>query len=127
MKIFTHPDNANLIKRAVHAGSDPRFAEGWRSFGVEIHTNPLLPKEKPSGRVRLPDGSVVRKEDFQLRTRFITYGPEDLHYFLWTGEVTEEMEAFFYVVDESMFRAFSTFDLSPAVIKRPHMIHASIF
>lgn len=105
MKIITHPDNVELLRRRTRQPDKLTELLSGRPtpFGIEIVTNRYMERERPSGRIILPNGTAVDRNKFQIRTRFITYGPEDLHYFLWTGEVREEMEPVFFVMRDELF------------------------
>ena len=42
-------------------------------------------------RYRLPDGTLVRRGDVLIKTRFITYGPEDIEHLLYLGWISKEV------------------------------------
>ena len=41
-------------------------------------------------RYRLPDGALVKRGDVLVKTRFITYGPEDIEHLLYLGWISKE-------------------------------------
>jgi len=42
-------------------------------------------------RYRLPDGALVKRGDVLVKTRFITYGPEDIEHLLYLGWISKEV------------------------------------
>lgn len=108
--IVTHPDNLELLKKELEKKYPKR--PPMNHFGIDlatyfmptIKTNKYMEKDKPSGKYRLPDGSVLDKEEFVIKTQFITYGPEDIDCLVYAGVIEELREPLFYEVDMNAFR-----------------------
>lgn len=107
MTIYTHPANAEAIRRQAMSGKFDLQSMPWE--GITIRCNDMLPKDQPTGRYWLPNGTLVDRENVRVHDRFIEYGPEDVGYLMSAGIIREEREAHFYVVNESLFR-FRMFD-----------------
>lgn len=122
--IWTHPDNAEILRRRLHEedlttrGSPAPFMLTWPDWSIK--TNNLLERERHSGKYILDDGRIVEKNDVRLVSRFVSYGPEDIHFLLYAGLIREHMELLFHVVDELAFRM--TFDYRPLVSTRPVLL-----
>ena len=117
--IVTHPDNWSKVKAIVERDENlsrqfsPSAFTGSSFCGEQIRTDPYMERDKPTGRWRLPDGRCVAKEDIEIKTRFITYGPEDFDWLLYIGVISEEREMLFYKIDEQLFRVMV--DYAPAI------------
>jgi len=115
--IVTHPDNVNWLQAKLEAEerkSNPDSFHGFFSpllFSFTIKPNPNIERDKATGRYKLFDGRTVAKADICIRTKFITYGPEDIDWLLSMGLITEERERLFYEVDERFTMRF--FDFTP--------------
>ena len=107
--IWTHPDNAEILgqrffKEDIESRGTPSPFLPFR-FDWHIKTNPHLERQRHSGKYILGDGRVVAKEDVRLVSRFVSYGPEDIHFLLYAGLIHEHMELLFHVMDDvGMFR-----------------------
>lgn len=76
-----------------------------------------MSRDKPSGKYRLPDGSIVVEVDFALRTKFVTYGPEDLWWLVAGGQrvVHELREIHFFIMEDPFFLKFNR-DFGPMIL-----------
>lgn len=109
MIIVTHPDNEVLLHQALsakHMVDHGALSILW----LKIRTNPLMERDKPTGRYIL-NGRVVFACDVEFHTRFCVYGPRDIPYLLFAGIIQEEREPLFYEVNESL-RVFHDFGVS---------------
>jgi hypothetical protein len=97
MIIICHPDNWNKVKSQFSSATLQQF---------EIRTDPYVERDKLSGKYVLPNGKRVVRQDIHIRTRFITYGPEDFDYLLYAKIISEDREMVFYVMDDSKLRSY---------------------
>lgn len=60
MKIITHPDNVELLRRRTRQPDKLTELLSGRPtpFGIEIVTNRYMERERPSGRIILPNGTL---------------------------------------------------------------------
>ena len=101
MKIFTHPDNLDLLKANLDRGDFDRP----NSFNsIEVITNASIERDRATNRFRLRNGQVVEREAIKLQSTHWEYGPEDVEYLKFIGEIEEVREPVFNVMDESMIR-----------------------
>lgn len=117
--LVTHPDNMDAIRSFIQkwfAENYPQesFRWGWPAW-LTIQTNKDMDRYAPSEKIRMPDGRIVKREDFVWPTRFVTYGPEDLRWLMWSGVIDEQLEMLFYLIDEpfKMFRVLDDFNFKP--------------
>ena len=66
----------------------------------DVRTNKYMEKYRETGRYILPDGSCVLPEDVKISDRFTEYGYEDIWYLLWSGVITKEKTALFYIMED---------------------------
>jgi hypothetical protein len=121
-KLFCHPANIQAVQSRIEKGE---IGPKRLTFSdvIEIHTNEKLPRESPTGRFVLPDGTRLDRENFTLRTRFITYGPEDIDHLVWIGAIKEEYEMHFYLVDDSFFKM--SFDYGPVIMPKSFLFRGT--
>lgn len=102
MKIITHPDNLELLKR--HCDTEHFGDHGI--FGIEIVASRFMERTRKTGRYLLPDGRRVWRKDVRVPDgRFFEWGNSDLEIKLlleW-GLLREEEEPFFLKIDDSLF------------------------
>lgn len=103
MKIVTHPDNLELIKRMC----DHEEFGDHGILGIEIVSDRHIERDRPSGRYIMPDGRTVPLKDVRVPDgRFFEWGPEDVRLLLWWGIIREEREPLFYQIDDSFMTRF---------------------
>ena len=97
--IITHPDNVESLywMKSKHESGPPCL------FGIQFRTDPYMEKDKATGRYIAPDGKSVFADEVCVEERFVTYGPEDIHYLLARGIITDEREALYVVIDNQDF------------------------
>lgn len=105
--IVAHPDNIAALEKAIHRGEfDPPDRGMLWSSAFTIRADPHMEKDKPTGKYKTPSGKLITRDQIRFRSKYITYGPEDLHWLLAAGHLTEEREMLFYVVDMSFLKSF---------------------
>lgn len=101
MEIFTHPDNVKAIKKRLDSGE---YDRGHLFPSFTLRANPMLERDKPTGRFVLPCGKVVERGGVVIEDRFVTYGPEDVEWLLMAGAIREEREILVIVMKDSPWR-----------------------
>jgi hypothetical protein len=103
MKLITHPDNLELVKRLCK----PAPREASPLYGIEIVTNRLMDRTRPTGRYILPDGRAVPPVSlFVPWGRFAELDQADLSFLLMCDIVKPEHEPLFYTLDDSFLNMF---------------------
>lgn len=104
MKILTHPDNANALRAVLPKAVQALKGIDWLGCH-EVIENPMMDRDRPSGKYILPDGKVVPREQVSVRFRYYEYGPGDIATLLYMGLIREHREMLFYTMnDEWRFR-----------------------
>lgn len=106
MKILTHPDNLDLVRKYV---DDNTFGAGDCWYGIEIVTDRLMDKQKKTGRYILPDGRRLARHEFVLADgKFFEWGNSDLElkYLLGQGIIREEMEPLYYLIRDDILTKY---------------------
>lgn len=67
--------------------------------GVRIQVNEFIPEFNDKLKYRLPDKDLVEREKIRINNRFISYGPEDLDWLLYSGLVKVEKERVYFIGD----------------------------
>lgn len=81
--IYTHPDNIEELKKHTEKIEDGIY----RPFAFKVIEEPMLPKERDTGRVRFK------------QERFIEYEQSDRQWALYFGYAERIMEKVFYKID----------------------------
>lgn len=104
LKLCVHPDNVEAVRSGlrkisarvgenVHVDFNPKY------LPFEIVASEFVPKEEFTGKYRLPSGAKVQPKDVCIVERFVTYGPEDLKYLLYSGMIVPDVEIVAYILD----------------------------
>lgn len=122
MKIYCHPVNAHKLREQIerdrrHMGLRSFAAiPSWTFFGMEIVEDPSIPIDRPTGKYVLPGGEVVDREHVRVKTRWVSYGPEDLDWLIYAGLVKDERELVYQKFNDFEFTVRSNFG---TVISQP--------
>ena len=104
VRLYVHPDNVKAMRKELHR-LKARVAENMHIefnpeyIPIEIVPSDLIPKGESTGLYILPNGAKVKREDIRIVERFVTYGPEDLRYLLYSGKVKVDIQIAAYVID----------------------------
>lgn len=112
MIVLCHPRNYEAVQKVLRdryaVSRRDRAPDGATVLGLPLHglpfevrTSEYLDVDRPTGRYVLPGGKVVPANQVKLRTRFVTYGPEDIHWLLFSGVIREEREMVVYALEEA--------------------------
>lgn len=104
IRVYVHPDNAEAFRRKIRQLTVPVASNMDLTFKldympIEIITLDSVPKGEPTGFYILRDGTKVKAEELRIVERFVTYGPEDLRYLIYSGKVKVEMQGVGYIVN----------------------------
>lgn len=121
MKIITHPDNRGLLESTYRSNRIP--------IGHPIFYSPYVPKDEPTGQYvitvsTLPWRNMVRFErtvlldEICIKQGFVTYGPEDLSFLLYSGMVYEHRKPLFYLLNDVNY---------PELVSRPDPFDSPYF
>jgi len=101
--IITHPDNLHLLRDMTINNDIDKQGQKLLMLGAmysfPIRTDPHIPKDEWKGEYRLPDRTIIHGDKFSLRTKWITYGPEDISYLEYARIIQKAMRPVFYVMD----------------------------
>mgnify|MGYP000461603139 CR=1 FL=1 len=130
MLLITHPDNVKKIERMCV--SDESFASQAHLFhsGYKLIECTFMPATRPSGMYSINGSGRFKPEDICVKTRFVTYGPEDLEYLVYAGIAREIQEMNILCMHETQFDFFrypmkTSFQISDSVgVARKNMITA---
>ena len=134
--IVTHPANFQLLTSTMSsvAARDIDSLTGGMPYlpDFRIRVDPLMERDKPTGRFVLPDRRAVERDQVRVDERFVVYGPEDIEYLLYVGVIHEEREPLFYIMDATYkMRMDATYkmrmDLGPIVLEPRAVIYGAIF
>ena len=97
--IYCHPEMWDQIRKEFPTESDDyihRLNKTPQAYlgSFCLRTSEFIPKTqtKKTGKYRIKHtGEIVNKEKIQIEYKLWTYGPEDLSWLLYTGEVEEEI------------------------------------
>lgn len=104
VRIYIHPDNVEAFRNGLWK-LKTRVAENMHAtlnpelIPIEIVPCEFVPKGEKTGLYILPGGKKVERDKVRVVERFVTYGPEDLRYLIYSGKVTEEVEVDGYVME----------------------------
>lgn len=89
MILITHSKNTEKIRSLCV--DDDSIASQMHMFhtGYKIIEFDLMPITRPSGMYSINGRGRIAKEDICIKTPFITYGPEDFDYLVYSGVVKE--------------------------------------
>ena len=109
MSIHAHPDNIKWLKERFTEVNEDRVVippDGYQFYyrGEELIANPYLPVFELTGKITLPGGMSEDPKRFTYRTRWVTYGPEDLDYLLYAGIATWERYRVFRCINMSSYK-----------------------
>ena len=118
--IVTHPDNLQLLRdhvdRSPPCGLDGIFDLTMKVFGYQVRTDLGVERERPTGRVICPDGTVVDQAFFSYRwDRFTTLEASDLPWLLGLELCKLEMGPVFYLVEDPDWKQYWTLPLQPCL------------
>ncbi len=104
VRLYVHPDNVEAMRKGLHR-LKARVAENMHIefnpeyIPIEIVPCDFIPKGELTGLYILPNGAKVKREDIRIVEGFVTYGPEDLRYLLYSGKVKVDIQIAAYVID----------------------------
>lgn len=113
--IVCHPDNLAAVQVQLDRGHFDK--PGFMSDTFRVRTNSHMDRDRPTGKYRLPDGSVVERGKIVVKTRLVEYGPEDVDWLLYAGVITEDRTMVVNVIDDAMFR-MSYYTMPPVLDRR---------
>lgn len=104
VKLYVHPDNVEAMRKGL------RSIKAQVAWNMHVEFNPeyipiefvpceFVPKGEPTGLFVLPNGDKVDRKLIRIVERFVTYGPEDLRYLLYSGKVKVDTQIAAYVID----------------------------
>lgn len=104
VRLYVHPDNVEAMRKGLHSlkaqvGDNIHIEFNAKYIPIEIVPSDLIPKGEPTGLYILPNGAKVEREDIRIVEGFVTYGPEDLRYLLYSGKVKVDIQIAAYVID----------------------------
>lgn len=107
MLLITHPDNVKKIQSLCktdesYASYAHLFHSAYRLIECEF-----MPATRPSGTYRINGKGRFELEDVCVKTRFCTYGPEDIDWLLYAGIAEEIQEMNILCMHESQWNFFS--------------------
>lgn len=103
--IFCHPDVLQEVKKAINQDKQtpPTLSSVFNLYDVAIVTNEFMEPYRYTGDYVLPDGRTVVSEDVHIKTKFVTYTPEDVGYLLWSGIIRRHKEPNIAIMDHSSY------------------------
>lgn len=107
--IHCHPDSLRLLEEQLARESPQLIHEptdlAWpQLYGIQIRTNPYLPRTQETGWYKLADGSRVHKDNFRVVTRFIQYDASDIPHLLYIGAITAEVAPYIVMMDTASLK-----------------------
>lgn len=104
VRVYVHPDNVEAFRKGMrrlkarvaqnmHIEINPEY------IPIEIVPCDIIPKGEPTGLFVLPNGDKVDRKLIHIVEGFVTYGPEDLRYLLYSGKVKVDIQIAAYVID----------------------------
>lgn len=103
MLLITHPDNVKLIQDVC------KQDESYASYAHMFHSAykliecKFMPAKRPSGMYKINGKGRFAPEDICVKTRFCTYGPEDIEWLVYAGIAEEIQEMNILCMHESVF------------------------
>ena len=127
--IVTHPANFHLLQSTMSgvAARDIDSLTGGIPFqpGFSIRASSSMERDRPTGRFVLPNGRAVNRDQVRVYEPFVSYGPEDIEYLLYSGWIDEEREPLFYIMDDTTWPM--RIDLGPIVHEPRAVIYGASF
>lgn len=105
VRLYVHPDNVEAMRKGLRS-LKARVAENMHVefnpeyIPIEIVPCDFIPKGELTGLYVLPSGAKVKREDIRIVEGFVTYGPEDLRYLLYSGKVKVDIEMVAMMIDD---------------------------
>lgn len=105
VRLYVHPDNVEVFRNGMqrlHAqvAENAHIEFNLEYMPIEIVPSDFVPKGEPTGLYILPNGAKVKREDICIVERYLTYGPEDLRYLLYSGKVKVDIEMVAMMIDD---------------------------
>jgi hypothetical protein len=125
VRLYVHPDNVEAMRKGLRR-LKARVAENMHIefnpeyIPIEIVPCDFVPKGEPTGLYILSNGAKVKRDDIRIVEGFVTYGPEDLRFLLYSGKVKVDIQIAAYVIDgpSPMDVLKYSLDLSMSISKR---------
>ncbi len=116
MKILTHPDNLELLKKELDVLPSPTNPFS----AIQIVTDKYMDREKWTGRYVLPNGKAVEPKDVIVPAgRFAEWDSGDIWYLEKYGYIRKEMAPLFVQVNDSLLFRMANL---PMIAPTPYLI-----
>lgn len=96
-KLVCHPKNWEEAKKFCEK-IEAKTQNVFGVLGVEVIVSEHIPEKEFRGSFKY-QGNVVKKEDINIRTRFVTYGPDDVEWLEYAGIVEKILEPVFFMME----------------------------
>lgn len=110
-RLYVHPDNVRFFEAELQKLRRQQYI-GYCSYlamdrFVEIVQCKYTPNGIPTGYYILPNGKKVEEHQVYVVERFVTYGPEDIQYLVYSGKVVREMQIAGYFIKPSVLQQYA--------------------
>lgn len=104
VRLYVHPDNVEAMRKGLHrlkarVTENVHIEFNPEYIPIEIVPCDLVPNGEPTGLYILPNGAKVKQEHIRIVERFVTYGPEDLRFLLYSGKVKQDIQIAAYLIE----------------------------